>query len=89
VHRAGGLFLWAASLRPLPSPNNAVDLLLHLRIKGFYLMVLKRDSQKQWHIVRQALTEIGCYTHTALTKRALTQARVYDVLENQRKGLTG
>jgi ketosteroid isomerase-like protein len=33
-------------------------------VKGFYLMVLKRDSQKQWHIMRQALTEIGCYTHT-------------------------
>jgi ketosteroid isomerase-like protein len=33
-------------------------------VKGFYLMVLKRDSQGQWHIVRQALTEICCYTHS-------------------------
>ena len=27
-------------------------------VKGFYLMVLKRDSQGQWHIARQALTEL-------------------------------
>ena len=33
-------------------------------VKGFYLMVLKRDSQGQWHIVRQALTEICCYSHS-------------------------
>ncbi len=32
-------------------------------VMGFYLMVLKRDSQGQWHITRQALTEICCYTH--------------------------
>jgi uncharacterized protein (TIGR02246 family) len=32
-------------------------------VKGFYLMVMKRDSQGRWHIVRQSLTEICCYTH--------------------------
>jgi hypothetical protein len=28
-------------------------------VKGFYLMVLKRDSEGKWHIVRHALTEIS------------------------------
>jgi ketosteroid isomerase-like protein len=28
-------------------------------VKGFYLMLLKRDSEGKWHIVRHALTEIS------------------------------
>ena len=33
-------------------------------VKGFYLTVLKRDSRGQWHIVRQAFTEICCSSHS-------------------------
>jgi ketosteroid isomerase-like protein len=31
-------------------------------VKGFYVTVLKRDSQRQWRIVCQTLTQICCYT---------------------------
>jgi ketosteroid isomerase-like protein len=33
-------------------------------VKGFYVMVLKRDSQRQWRIVCQTLTQICCYTRS-------------------------